>query len=254
MSRDPTERFSDRVGSYVRGRPGYPPEVMDVARAETGLAGPLAVADVGSGTGIFTRLLLDGGHRVWAVEPNAAMRAAAGAALSGEPGFRSVEGRAEETTLPDASVDLATAAQAFHWFDPERTRAEWRRILRPPGWALLVWNERLTVGSPFREAFERFLREWGTDYHEVRTAWVRGENIDRFFGPGGWREHVLPNAQTLDREGLVERVVSSSYMPNRGPRHAAMLVDLGRLFDEHESGGRVSIEYETRVYLGRLGR
>ena len=252
MTRDPTERFSDRVDSYVRARPGYPAGVLDILEEVSGLTGPLPVADVGSGTGIFSRLLLDQGHTVYAVEPNAPMRQQAEASLGGNPRFHSVPGRAEATTLAAGSLDLAAAAQAFHWFEPAATRSEWRRILRPPGWALLVWNERLTTGSPFLEAFERFLGQWGSDYHEVRTAWVRGENLDVFFGEGAWSEHRLPNGQLLDLEGLIARVASSSYMPNAGPRLAPMLGDLERLFDEHQRDGKVALDYETRIYLGRL--
>lgn len=253
MARDPTARFSDRVESYVRARPGYPPEVLDAVEEETGLGAPLEVADVGSGTGIFTALLLGRGHAVHAVEPNAPMREAAEAMFGGDPRFRSVEGRAEATTLADASVDLVTAAQAFHWFDPAATRKEWRRILRPPGWVALLWNDRVTGGEPFLEAYERFLEAWGTDYREVRSSWDVQRNLAILFGEGGWRERRLPNVQLLDLEGLTARVLSSSYIPGEDhPRHGPMLDALRRLFGEHESGGAVRIVYRTKLYVGVL--
>lgn len=252
MPSDPTERFTDRVDSYVASRPGYPAEVLDLVRDQAGLDGPFTVADVGSGTGIFSRLLLERGAVVYAVEPNRPMRTAAESASGAHPRFHSLAGRAEATTLPDASVDLVTAAQAFHWFDPAAARREWLRILRRPAWALLVWNERLTEGEPFLAAFERFTTAWGTDYRQVRRAWVRGADMASFFGAGAWNERVFPNAQSLDREGLIARVASSSYMPSSGPRHRAMSAALDRLFDDHQRDGRVTLVYETRVYLGRL--
>jgi SAM-dependent methyltransferase len=210
------------------------------------------VADVGSGTGIFTRLLLERGHTVFAVEPNEPMRLAAEAALAGERRFRSVDGRAEATTLADASVDLVTAAQAFHWFDKDLARREWSRILRPPRWVTLLWNDRLTESDAFGLAYDALLNEWGgAEYQRVRGSWAVGDNLDRFFG--AWDVHVIPNRQTLDLAGLQRRLLSSSYLP--GPDHPnrePMLAAARAMFEEHERGGRVTMEYETRVYVGRL--
>lgn len=253
-TRDPTRRFSDRAASYVRGRPGYPPSVLDVLATETGLAGPLEVADVGAGTGIFTRLLLDAGHGVWAVEPDPSMRHAAEGALGDRPGFRSVDGRAESTGLPDGSVDLVVAAQAFHWFDPVLTRREWRRILRSPGWVALVWNDRASSDAPFQKAYEDFLRTWGEDYAEVRLSWKVDELLDVLFDGGAWTGACVPNSQSLDFPGLEARVTSSSYMPAEvSPSFRPMLDALTELFRAHERGGRVEITYETRIYVGTVG-
>src|SRR5262249_648330 len=145
---DPTSRFGARVDDYVKARPSYPAGLLAVLARECGLDKKSIVADLGSGTGIFTRLLLESGATVYAVEPNDEMRAAAERDLASER-FHSVRGRAEATTLPDASIDLATAAQAFHWFDVEATRRELVRILRPAGLAVLVWNDRDAQATPF---------------------------------------------------------------------------------------------------------
>src|SRR5690606_18543158 len=143
----PTERFSSRVGDYVRHRPGYPPALAAWLHQAQGIGAGLAVADVGAGTGISTRMWREAGHEVVAVEPNAAMREAGAAAFAGDPRVRWVAGSAEATTLADASVDVVSAAQAFHWFDPATTRAEGTRILRPGGLAVLLWNLRAVARS-----------------------------------------------------------------------------------------------------------
>src|SRR3974390_1220982 len=129
MSPAPTARFSARVGTYVRYRPGYPAEVLELLRRECGLKPQHVVADIASGTGLFTRLLLENGNRVFAVEPNQHMREAGARFLGKHEKLTSVAGTAEDTTLPSASVDLVTAAQAAHWFDRVRARPEFARIL-----------------------------------------------------------------------------------------------------------------------------
>lgn len=251
-SPDATTRFSDRVRNYVLHRPGYPPAVLDVLRAETGLAPGHAVADVGSGTGISAKLFLDAGHPVFAVEPNVEMRAAAEAMLAGDPRFRSVDGAAEATTLPAASVDYVVAAQAFHWFDPARVAAEWRRILRPGGWIVLLWNTRQTDTTPFLRAYEALLREHGTDYASVNHENVTDESLRTALGRG-YGARVVPSEQVFDFDGLKGRLLSSSYAPNVGhPGHEPMIAALDRIFREHQEDGRVRFLYDTEIYFGRV--
>src|SRR5437879_9326158 len=163
-----TSRFSDRVENYVRYRPGYPPQALETLKAECGLSADYVIADIASGTGIWTRLLLENGNRVFGVEPNAEMRTAGERLLAGFSRFTSIKGTAESTTLPDRSVDLVTAAQAAHWFDRPRARREFLRILKPGGWLVLLWNERRTDSRPFLRDYEQLLLTYGTDYQEVR--------------------------------------------------------------------------------------
>ncbi len=251
---DPRERFSGRVDAYVRSRPGYPAELVPLLRREAGLLPAHSVADVGSGTGILTRLFLDAGHEVYAIEPNEGMRAAAEKAFAGRPLFRSVDGSAEATTLPAASVDLAAAGQAFHWFDREAARVEFARILRPPGNAALIWNDRRTSGSAFAEGYEALLRRHGTDYGAVDHKNLGPGVFESFFRPGPWRRFALPNLQWFDEEGLRARVLSSSYTPPPGdPRHAPMMEELGELFRDTARDGAVIMDYETTVYVGTVG-
>ena len=248
---DPTTRFSDRVRNYVRYRPSYPPGVIDVLRRETGLAPGHAIADVGAGTGISAKLFLDAGNAVAAVEPNDDMRAAALALLGGDPRFRALPGTAEATGLDDASVDYVVAAQAFHWFRPAAVHAEWRRILRPGGWIVLLWNTRRTDATPFLRGYEALLRAHGTDYAAVTHENVGPDALRAVF-PGGWAERRLDNAQEFDFDGLAGRLLSSSYAPNVGhPGHLPMMDALARLFTAHQQDGRVRFEYDVEICFGR---
>jgi len=250
---DATQRFSDRVEDYVRYRPGYPLEAAACLRDEFGLRREDVVADVGSGTGIWSELLLRGGNVVVGVEPNGPMRAAAERMLTGQGHFRSVAGTAEATTLADASVDWVTAAQAFHWFDVERTRREFRRILRGSGPVALVWNDR-RADTPFLAAFEQFLETHGTDYAAVRHQNVTAEGVlEGFFEGRPIGRRTFANRQSLDFAGLRGRVLSASYMPGAGhPRHEAMIAALRELFERFATNEVVSVEYDTRMFVGRV--
>jgi SAM-dependent methyltransferase len=250
--RDSTQRFSSRVADYVLYRPGYPREVLELLKDECGLGPNSTVADIASGTGLFTQLLLESGGLVYGVEPNAEMRRAGEEYLAAYPRFVSLEGSAEATKLPDRSVDIVTAAQAAHWFDLAKTRCEFLRILRPGGWCALLWNDRDLGSTAFLRGYEQLLRDYGTDYEDVRRTHLTAE-IDVFFAPSPHRERVFEMKQELDYAGLEGRLLSSSYIPQLGhPKYVPMLQALRRLFDEQQQDGRVVMPYNTRVYFGRL--
>lgn len=251
---DPTRRFSNRVDNYVKYRPSYPQAILDILRRECGLTREWAVADIGSGPGNLTRLFLDHGNRVFGVEPNPEMRAAGERLLCDYPRFTSVAGTAEATTLADGSVDIAVAGQAFHWFDHRQAKQELRRILTPPRWAALVWNERRAAGAPFLTAYEELLREYGTDYATLRHRDTGdAAALAEFFAPGGYALAAFENAQVFDFEGLRGRLLSSSYAPVAGqPGHDAMLEALRAIFETYQSNGTVTFEYDTKVYYGRI--
>lgn len=250
---DATTRFADRVDAYVRARPGYPTDVIELLRAQPGLSPQSTVADVGAGTGIFTRLLLETGATVHAIEPNGPMREALVAALGANPRLSAHDAPAEATGLPDASVDLITAAQAFHWFDRDKAGREFRRIVRPGGAIALVWNTRLDDTTPFLAAYEQMLRRWSPDYRAVNHRNVGLESIEPFFAPGGVERHTFDYHQVFDFEGLRGRLLSSSYAPAAGhPNHEPMLAELRAIFERHQNASTVRFEYRTEVYLGRF--
>lgn len=249
---DATTRFSDRVENYVRYRPGYPSKALHALQKECGLTRGHLVADIASGTGIWTRLLLEHGNRVYGVEPNAEMRQAGERLLAAYPAFASVTGTAEATTLADASLDFVTAAQAAHWFDRAPARREFVRILKPGGWLVLLWNERVTDSTPFLRDYEDLLLTYGTDYSEVRHERTT-ESLNEFFGQTPFQERTFDNRQDFDYAGLEGRLLSSSYAPGPGhPKHEPMLRALRQLFQTHAVGGQVGVDYITRVDFGRL--
>jgi len=249
---DPTGRFSGRADEYARSRPGYPREVIETLQREAGLTPELIVADIGSGTGILSELFLRNGNTVYGVEPNADMRRAAERLLAGYPRFRSIDGSAEATSLRDNSIDLVTAAQAFHWFDPIASRREFARILRPPRRVALIWNDRRKDGSPFMRGYEQLLHDCGTDFRKLRHETVSDGTLKDFFR-GGYRFRTFPNSQELDQDGLRRRAISASYLPKpTEPGYDPMIARLDVLFREHQLAGRVRLEYETQLYLGLI--
>jgi SAM-dependent methyltransferase len=261
---DPKERFSNRVDDYVRYRPGYPPSLFEFLVRDCGLGRARSVADVGSGTGILTRGLLEataaaGGSgtspmepRVIAVEPNAAMRAAAEKAFAGDPRFVSSDGSAEATGLPARSVDLVVAAQAFHWFDPVRARAEFARIVTPGGMVALVWNQR--SDTPLNRDYVDMLERLAPEYPRVRETERASEpKMRAFFAPVSPRTAMFENEQRLDHGGFFGRLLSSSYAPPKGhPLHEPIAARLEEIFRQHQCEGFVTVRYDTIVWYGGL--
>jgi SAM-dependent methyltransferase len=249
---DVTGRFSDRADDYARARPAYPEAAFDAIATLAALGPSSVVADVGSGTGISSAPLLRRGHRVLGVEPNAAMREAAERAFADEPRFASVAGTAESTTLPDASVDLVVVAQAFHWMDAARARAEFARILRPPRRVALLWNWRRPGGAPFVDAYEALLTRWGTDYEAVKARYRVRESLAGFFS-GAHVTRTFAHAQALDLAGVRALLLSASYTPPAGhPDREPMLRALDDAFAAHAHDGTVEIAYDAELHVGRL--
>ena len=188
---NPTERFSGLVENYSKYRPSYPPELMSFIELETGLQKDWNIADIGSGTGIFSKLLLGRGYKVYGIEPNKNMREAAEYELQGFKKFTSIDGAGEKTSLKDRSIDLITVAQAFHWINPDAAKLEFRRILKPPGYVALIWNIRI-ANTPFLAAFEQLKIDFGTDYKATRM--LKENDIVSFFAPAQVRYGNFPQS------------------------------------------------------------
>jgi len=252
MSTDHTQRFTTRAGVYAACRPTYPPTVLDVLRAECGLAPQHVIADVGAGTGLLTEVFARGGYRVYGVEPNAAMRAEAEAALAGCAGYTSLPSRAEATGLADGSVDFITVASALHWFDPAPTQAEFRRILRPGGVLVIAYNRRDAEAGGFSAAFDAIRNDYGAHSPELKAR--RGdEALKTWFGHADWRRAVLPNPQEHDWDGVVGLMRSYSTIPDKGQSgYEEWLARLRAAFDQHAVEGRVTVAHACGLSYGPM--
>ena len=249
---DSTRRFSGRVENYVRYRPTYPEGVLEVLRQETGLRSEDAIADIGSGTGISAEHFLHNGNEVFGVEPNLEMRRAAESQLQQYAKFHSIVGTAEATTLTNRSVNYVVAAQAFHWFDQEKAKQEFVRILRPDGWVVLIWNSRRMDSTAFLREYEALLQQYGTDYREIRHNNIKLGELEAFFG-GSVEVRSHYNEQLFDFEGLKGRLLSSSYVPNADhPNFLKMVQALEHIFNQRQQNGKVRFEYDTKIYFGHL--
>jgi ubiquinone/menaquinone biosynthesis C-methylase UbiE len=248
---DTVERFSNRVENYVKYRPSYPKEMLEFFRVEMNLTEDSVIADIGSGTGISSKIFLENSNTVLGVEPNQAMREAAEEFLQYFPRFQSVDGTAENTNLPDNSVDFVIAAQAFHWFNPEKTLVEFKRILRG-GFVALIWNERELDTNDFLREYENLLKKYGTDYEKVRHDAIDEKKLKDFFQTE-FSLKTFQNSQTLDFKGLKGRLLSSSYMPSEtDSRFEPMIIELRRLFENYAESGKIQILYQTNIFYTRF--
>ncbi len=248
-----TERFSSRVDAYLKYRPHYPKEIIYSLRDKTGLRPNHVIADVGSGTGFSAELFLENGNFVYGIEPNAPMREAGERYLRTFKNFRSMDATAESTTLPDRAVEYIVAGQAFHWFNFESAYREFKRILRPGGWTVILWNDRETDTTPFLVEYESLLQQFGTDYNQINHRNIDSQKVRDFFQGADVMETEFENIQPMDYDGVEGRLLSSSYVPNVGDaEYAPMLSCLRKIFDEHADDGHVDMRYKTLLYAGQL--
>lgn len=247
-----SSRFDGRANNYVNYRPSYPVEVIETIISTCSLESGATVADIGSGTGIFSELLVKSGLDVFAVEPNEQMRAVVETTLKEQPRFHSVSGSAEATSLADNSVDLITAAQSFHWFEAKPTKKEFHRILKPNGRVALVWNQRDTR-TQTQQNYESLLRNYVSDYENLVHTRIEDASIDKFLDGSNIDIYSFAIQQVLDFDGLLGRMKSSSYVPVDKPEiFSRMVDDLKVLFDENQHDGKIPFDYETRLYIGTL--
>ena len=249
---DPTTRFTTRVENYVKYRPSYPAAIINLLETECSLTHEQIVADIGSGTGFMTELFLQHGNSVIGVEPNAEMRDAGERLLAKYPSFVSVSATAEATTLQENSVDFIVVGQAFHWFNREAAKLEFKRILKTNGWVVLVWNGFRVETSAVVRGYHELLVKYGTDYKEVSRE-IETCDIEALFSPREFRQARFPFKQVFDFAGLKGRLLSASYAPQPGDRgYEAMIGELRTIFDDNQRDGKVDFDYETEVYYGQL--
>jgi SAM-dependent methyltransferase len=252
-SLNPTARFSDRARSYLKYRPHYPQEIIPYLKDAAGLSEKDVIADIGSGTGFLTELFLENGNIVFGVEPNKEMREAGESYLNRYANFRSIAGTAEHTALRDHSIDMVTAAQAFHWFELEKFRTECIRILRNKAIVCLIWNQRDFQSTKFLQEYEALLNKYSIDYQRIRHDNITRDDLQLFFGQEEIHFAQFPYIQLLDLDGLKGRLLSSSYVPMEGhPLFNEMINAFEECFLAHNQNGRVELLYETRIHWSKL--
>lgn len=249
MNSNSTTRFTYRVENYIKYRPTYPPEIFEYLKSEGILRSDSVIADIGSGTGISAELFLKNGNVVYGIEPNDAMREAAEKLPTAYINFKSINATAEETTLPQKSIDLIVCAQAFHWFDIPKVKVEFKRILKPLGRICLMWNERILDGNPFLVAYEKLLLKYGTDYKNVRHENIDEKKLNEFF-ENSYTKKTFPNKQIFDLAGITGRLLSSSYTPQYdSPLYEPMLAELNEIFEKNQVKGNIEFLYDTNIYI-----
>jgi len=249
----PTERFTETVQDYIKYRPSYPQEILQLLINEGMLTKETIIADIGSGTGFLTKLFLDHGNEVYGVEPNQAMREAAEGYLKQYGNFHSTSGSAEATSLKDQSIDLITAGTAFHWFDATLAKNEFKRILRNPGWVLLTWNVRNIQESALVADYEKLILQFCPDYRASNAIKFEQTAGQDFFNPHQMKQASFKNSQRFDWLGFKGRLLSSSYSLRPEDSHyQQMLNTLKTIFERHEIAGTIEFLYETKLYYGHL--
>lgn len=245
------EIFSNKVADYVASRPDYPAALFAALRVECNLQPGAVIADIGAGTGLLTQGLLAQGYTVTAIEPNAGMRAAADRALGHTAGYSTADGSAEHIPLPQASVDLITAAQAFHWFEIEAARAEFLRVLKPHGKVALIWNDRV-LADPLHSALNDIFSQYGGAKRGALVAHEERADVPKFFGSSAPRELSWPHEHHLNEAALLSLVFSRSYMPDRHSAQGLQACQqVNGLFRHLARDGCIAVRYNTVAIIGR---
>ncbi len=245
-----TNRFDGKGELYAKARPKYALELFDYLKNTQNIPVGSVFADVGSGTGIFTEQLLSCGYKVYAVEPNEDMRKKAEEKLSTNENFISVNGSEAGMNLPDNSVDYITAAQAFHWFDSESFGRECKRVLKPGGKVMIAYNFR-DERAACTKALADLRHKYNSEFHGFSNG-MSHEKCVAFFADE-CDIFRADNTQTYDRQGYINRVLSSSYSLKEGDdRYEEYLKDINKIFDAFSAGGFIAVPTETIAYIGTV--
>ena len=254
MKLSSTERFSSRVSAYLKYRPFYPKEIISYLSTNAGLKPENLVADIGSGTGFLSKLFLDNRNTVYCVEPNKAMREAAEVLLRDYENLVSKDGTAENTGLGNNAIDFIISGQAFHWFKPSETKKEFQRIIRPNGKTVLIWNERDIENDDFQKRYEEVLTSLIPEYSEVKHIDITIERIKDFVSPLKLNTATFINKQIFDFEGLIGRLLSSSYCPDeKSGTFIEVKYELQNIFNKYQVNGKINFPYQTKLYWTEEG-
>ncbi|MFT3935825.1 MAG: class I SAM-dependent methyltransferase [Chitinophagaceae bacterium] len=245
-----TLRFSEKAANYNLYRPSYPPVIIEWLKKSINLQLQQSIADIGSGTGIFSAIFLQANYTVYGIEPNEPMRQFAETNFASQKNFHSIDGTAEQTNLPNNSVDLITVAQAFHWFDLPVVKKEFQRILKPNGYVLLAWNI-LQSNTPFLKAYALLKEKY--EEQDAHPDHADSIMINHFFAPQPVIKQEIENVQWRDADGLKGLLLSSSKIPQpQDERYASMMNELQQIIEKYAVNGKFELIYSTKLYLAKL--
>lgn len=253
--KDKQDIFSGKFSNYSKYRPGYPQKLLRLMEDLTGLKSDTVVADIGSGTGISSRLFIENGNTVYGVEPNDEMRQYSSISFHSYPGFHSVKGTGENTGLPDNSIDLVVCAQAFHWLNPDSAKKEFRRILRDHGRVSLIWNDKSKDENSFNSDYESIckrFKKFRPKYNSSGSTLIDHTVLAKFF-VGSYKILELENYQDLTLEGVMGRYASTSYaIGTEEAEYESLLKEMKEAFRKYQKDGLIRIQYITRIFLGTV--
>lgn len=248
------DRFNDKAEKYEKYRPSYPKESLEIIQEQCHLAlnNNIFIADIGSGTGKFTELLLEKDCNVYAIEPNDNMREIAEAKFIDNPNYNSINSNAENTGLDDNSVDLITVAQALHYFDIEKAKDEFKRILKSNSKVVLLWNFRYRE-SDFMKEYEKIVYTFHSkDLQPTFAQDKMNESVyNKLFSE--YKDFSIPYTQELDFNDLWGRVLSSNHAPKKNdPNYNKLYKNIKELFDKYQHNKKIKFEYHTKVVIGSI--
>ena len=249
---DPENLFAGKASIYSRYRPGYPREIIQILEEETGFNNDWKVADIGSGTGILSGLFIENGNTVYCVEPNYEMQSEALRRYDNLGNHIPVTGTAEHTNLREQSIDLIVAGQSFHWFNTDLAKEEFGRIIRPGGFAALIWNNRSEDEGTFSREYDKICVKYSRNYHGTGSTAITEETFQNFF-THGYRRYNIQNYRQIDQDGVVGRYLSAIYaLKPEDSDYGIAMKSLMDLFRRFQKDGKVTMEYTTEIVIGKF--
>lgn len=246
---NPKDIFSKKADNYSKYRPDYPKEIINFLCQNIGLTQRSIIADIGSGTGISSKMFLENDNVVFGIEPNKEMRLTAEKYLSRYKNFHSIVGSSEDTKLSDASIDIIISGQAFHWFEPEPTKKEFLRILKTEGVVVIFNNRRKVSDDKFMNRYRDLVKKYSQNTENT----TKREDTFNFFYPSEVNKATFYNPQQFDLERLKGELLSYSNMPNEEDGvYDMMMVEIEDLWEQFNINGNITLEYETQLLYGKI--
>lgn len=249
-----TDIFTGKANNYAKYRPTYSREFIEYLYSDVGFKKESVIADIGSGTGILSELLLERSETVYCIEPNDDMMSIAKNVLENYKGFKPINAPAENTTLVNNSIDFITVAQAFHWFDTDQFKHECIKILKERGKVILIWN-RMDMQTDIVLENEKINRELGSNFKGFHNGINPDDNraLGTFFKNGKYERRQFDNDLIFAMDNFIGRNISSSHAPKEGDENYNSYISaLKSLFDAYSVDDLLCIKNYTICYIGEV--